>query len=94
MKIVFYIIGCLSFSSCWYPFPNSKERSMQAGRFHPDINTHIDEKVNIDGYYVRGKNMPGSPLEPLFSIRMGRTEAYTSRMKILLMNKNVRIPVC
>ena len=37
---------------------------MQAGRFHPDINTHIDEKVNIDGYYVRGKNMPGSPLEP------------------------------
>ena len=64
MKIVFYIIGCLSFSSCWYPFPNAYERSMQAGRFHPDINTHIDEKVNIDGYYVREKNMPGSPLEP------------------------------
>ena len=51
MKIIFYIIGCLSFSSCWYPFPNAYERSMQAGRFHPDINTQIDEKVNIDGYY-------------------------------------------
>ena len=64
MKIVFYIIGCLSFSSCWCPFPNAYERSMQAGRFHPDINTHIDEKVNIDGYYVKAIGTTGSTLEP------------------------------
>ena len=52
MKILLFSFGFLVLCSCWSPFPNAYERSMQVGRFRPNINTGIAKKVNINGYYV------------------------------------------
>ena len=47
MKILLFSFGFLVLCSCWSPFPNAYERSMQVGRFRPNINTGIAKKVNI-----------------------------------------------
>ncbi|WP_315548326.1 hypothetical protein [Prevotella koreensis] len=52
MKKAFYLFSCLLLCACWAPFPSAHERAMQVGRFRPNINNNIEEKINIDGYYV------------------------------------------
>ena len=52
MRNLLVFFGFLVLCACWSPFPNAYERSMQVGRFRPNINTGIAKKVNINGYYV------------------------------------------
>ncbi|WP_455096240.1 hypothetical protein [Prevotella koreensis] len=52
MKKAFYFFSCFLLCACWAPFPTAHERAMQVGRFRPNINNNIEEKINIDGYYV------------------------------------------
>ena len=52
MRNLLVFFGLLVLYACWSPFPNAYERSMQVGRFRPNINTGIAKKVNINGYYV------------------------------------------
>ena len=52
MKKAFYLFSCFLLCACWPPFPTAHERAMQVGRFRPNINNNIEEKINIDGYYI------------------------------------------